>query len=181
MRDSFLLTRGGIRNSPVLIFGEFELDAARYELRKRGRRVKLQRIPMELLLLIAGRKGESVLRADLLRVWESQDPDDAERSINTAVRKIRQAQGDDAGRPRFVETVPGKGYRFIAEVSESAWEPASGPVPAPGDSDSRVPLPEAGGPARGRRVDFPWYAVAVLGRRASEPRCGWELRRRLRQ
>ena len=61
-----------------------------------------------------------------------------------------------------METVPGKGYRFIAEISEPAWEPASGPASAPGDSDSGVPLPDAGGPAKGQ-VDFAWYAVAVLG------------------
>jgi Tol biopolymer transport system component/DNA-binding winged helix-turn-helix (wHTH) protein len=107
-------------NRTLISFGEFELDPAGYELKKRGRRVKLQRIPMEILLLLIDRPGELVLRGDLSRVWQSDDPIDTERSINTAIRKLRQALGDEAEHPRFVETVAGKGYRFIADVSKSA-------------------------------------------------------------
>jgi Tol biopolymer transport system component/DNA-binding winged helix-turn-helix (wHTH) protein len=140
-------------NSSILRFGEFELDPAGYELRKRGRRVKLQRIPMELLLLLARRPGELVLRADLSRVWDSVDPSDAERNINTAVRKIRQALGDDAERPRFVETVPGKGYRFIAPVS----------LPTTGRDAVPEGSAETGGLAPGRKAALAWYAVPILG------------------
>lgn len=141
----------------MLRFGEFELDPARYELRKRGRRVKLQRIPMELLFLLAQRKGELVVRRELTRVWNSDDPADVERSINTAVRKIRQALGDDADRPRFVETVPGKGYRFIARISEPVCEPANNPAASP------VPLPKAGSLAKVSKLAATRYAVAALG------------------
>jgi len=110
----------------VFLFGEFELDPARYELRKRGRRIKLQRIPMELLLVLAKHRGELVLRSDLAKVWDPEDPADVEHSINTAVGKIRRALADDPDEPRFIETVPGKGYRFIAKITE----PAEAPPPA---------------------------------------------------
>jgi Tol biopolymer transport system component/DNA-binding winged helix-turn-helix (wHTH) protein len=142
----------------VLTFGEFELDPARYELRKRGRRVKLQRIPMELLLRLAERPGELVLRSSLSQVWNSHDPAEVERNINTAVRKVRQALGDDAGRPRFVETVAGKGYRFIAKVSNREGQPVIG------HDEIRTPFPDSGGSRA------PWlspsrygYAIAILG------------------
>ena len=107
----------------MLIFGEFELDSTCYELRKRGRRVKLQRIPMELLLLLAERPGELVPPYQSFAGWNSHDPAEVERNINTAVRKVRQALGDHAEHPRFVETVAGKGYRFIAKVSSPAGQP----------------------------------------------------------
>jgi len=141
---------------PILIFGEFELDPVRYELRKRGRRVKLQRLPMELLLLLARHPGELMLRGDLSRAWSSEDPAVVGGSINTAVRKIRQALGDHAEHPRFVETVAGKGYRFIAEVSESAQQPVEG-CAAPG------PATAIGSLAKRRHVPFAKYAIAVLG------------------
>jgi Tol biopolymer transport system component/DNA-binding winged helix-turn-helix (wHTH) protein len=141
--------------SSVLRFGEFELDPVAYELRKRGRRIKLQPIPMELLLLLAGRNGELVRRGELSQIWDSDDPADVERSINTAVRKIRQALGDDADRPRFIETVPGKGYRFIAAVSEPERERGS-PVAA-------VPSHDTDGSARKQPVALAWYGVAFFG------------------
>jgi DNA-binding response OmpR family regulator len=71
----------------VFLFGDFELDPARYELRKRGRRIKLQRIPMELLLILTKHPGELVLRSNLATVWDPEDPADVEHSINTAVGK----------------------------------------------------------------------------------------------
>jgi len=133
------------------------LDPARYELRKRGRRIKLQPIPLELLLLLANREGELVRRGELSRVWDSDDPVEVERSINTAIRKIRQALGDDAERPRFVETVPGKGYRFIAEISKPVDEPANN------GEQAAVAPPVPRGPGRPWKATLAWYAIAVLG------------------
>jgi Tol biopolymer transport system component/DNA-binding winged helix-turn-helix (wHTH) protein len=114
----------------VMRFADFELDLSRYELRQAGRRVDLQRIPMDLLILLAERDGALVTRDDIVaRLWGADALTDTERSINTAIRKIRQALGDDASQSRFVETVVGKGYRFVAPVSFAG--PSLTPTTAP--------------------------------------------------
>jgi TolB-like protein/DNA-binding winged helix-turn-helix (wHTH) protein/Tfp pilus assembly protein PilF len=97
-------------------FGEFELDPVRYELRRNGRVLKLERIPMELLILLAEKDGHVVSRQEIMeRLWGNDVFVDTEHGINTAVRKIRLALKDDPDKPRFVQTVTGKGYRFVAE------------------------------------------------------------------
>lgn len=96
---------------------EVELDLGRYELRRSGRRVKLEKKPMELLIFLVGRREQMVSREDIVkRLWQSDLFIDTERNLNNIVRKIRTALGDDSARPRFVETVVGKGYRFIGPV-----------------------------------------------------------------
>lgn len=103
----------------VLRFGNFELDRTRYQLRRNGKVVRLERIPMELLLLLAERRGELVGREEILgRVWGTDTYLETDSSINTAMRKVRQALGDNAEKPAFIETVTGKGYRFVAKVTE---------------------------------------------------------------
>lgn len=96
---------------------EIELDLGRYELRRRGRRVKLERKPMELLIFLVGRREQLVSREDIIaKLWRSDLFIDTEPNINNIVRKIRTALGDNAVKPRFLETVVGKGYRFIGPV-----------------------------------------------------------------
>jgi len=96
---------------------EVELDLGRYELRRFGRRVKLEKKPMELLMLMVGRREQMVSREDIVKkLWRSDLFIDTERNLNNIVRKIRTALGDDSANPRFVETVVGKGYRFIGPV-----------------------------------------------------------------
>ncbi len=96
---------------------EIELDLGRYELRRSGRRVKLERKPMELLILLVERQGQLVSRQEIeSRLWGPHALIDTERSINNAVRKIRTALGDGPAHPRALETVSGKGYRFIGAV-----------------------------------------------------------------
>jgi DNA-binding winged helix-turn-helix (wHTH) protein/tetratricopeptide (TPR) repeat protein len=96
---------------------EIELDLGRYELRRGGRRVKLEKKPMEFLIFLVRRRGQLVSRQDIVtRLWHSDLFIDTERNINNLVRKIRAALGDHAAQPRFVETVVGKGYRFIGPV-----------------------------------------------------------------
>jgi TolB-like protein/Tfp pilus assembly protein PilF len=96
-------------------FGQFELNASTYELRRAGQSVKLERIPMDLLLLLAANKGRLVSRDEVVEhIWGKERFVDTGSAINTAIRKIRRVLGDDPERPRFIETVPGKGYRFIA-------------------------------------------------------------------
>jgi DNA-binding winged helix-turn-helix (wHTH) protein/tetratricopeptide (TPR) repeat protein len=96
---------------------QVELDLGRYELRRSGRRVKLEKKPMELLIFLVGRREQMVSREDIVkRLWRSDLFIDADRNLNNIVRKIRTALGDDSVKPRFVETVVGKGYRFIGPL-----------------------------------------------------------------
>ncbi len=97
-------------------FGDFELDRGRFELRRNGQLLKLERIPMELLLLLLEKDGELVTRQEIVeRLWGKDVFVDTEHGINTAVRKIRAGLRDDIDRPRFIQTVSGKGYRFVGD------------------------------------------------------------------
>jgi DNA-binding winged helix-turn-helix (wHTH) protein/tetratricopeptide (TPR) repeat protein len=96
---------------------EIELDLGRYELRRQGRRIKLEKKPMELLIFLVSRREQLVSRQEIVgKLWGSDLFIDTEPNINNIVRKIRSALGDDPLRPRFLETVVGKGYRFIGPV-----------------------------------------------------------------
>jgi DNA-binding winged helix-turn-helix (wHTH) protein/tetratricopeptide (TPR) repeat protein len=103
------------RTRPAL--REIELDLGRYELRREGRRVKLEKKPMELLIFLVARREQLVSRKEIVaKLWRSDLFIDTEPNINNIVRKIRTALGDDSSRPRFLETVVGKGYRFVGPV-----------------------------------------------------------------
>ncbi len=105
-------------------FEDFELDAQRYTLRRGDRSLKLERIPMELLLFLVERRGELVTREEIIeKLWGKDVFVDTDNGINTAIRKIRQALRDDPEKPRFILTIAGKGYRFIAPVTEVTSEP----------------------------------------------------------
>jgi DNA-binding winged helix-turn-helix (wHTH) protein/tetratricopeptide (TPR) repeat protein len=96
---------------------EIELDLGRYELRRRGQRVKLEKKPMELLIFLVSRRDQLVSRQEIVgKLWGSNLFIDTEPNINNIVRKLRAALGDDSAQPRFLETVVGKGYRFIGPV-----------------------------------------------------------------
>src|SRR6267154_4956271 len=100
-----------------LAVSEIELDLGRYELRRLGRRVKLEKKPMELLILLVGRREQLVSREEIVaKLWRSDLFVDTQLNINNIVRKIRTALGDDFAKPRFLETVVGKGYRFVGPV-----------------------------------------------------------------
>jgi eukaryotic-like serine/threonine-protein kinase len=102
----------------VFEFGAFKLDCDRFELSRAGRSLKLERKPMELLILLAARDGQLVTRAEIAQhLWGSEVFVDTEHGINTAIRKIRQTLGDDPENPRFIQTVTGKGYRFSAPIA----------------------------------------------------------------
>src|SRR5882762_3719039 len=97
--------------------GGTELDLGRYELRRSGRRVKLEKKPMELLIFLVSRREQLVSRKEIVtKLWRSDLFVDTEPNINNIVRKIRTALGDDSAEPRFLETVVGKGYRFIGPL-----------------------------------------------------------------
>jgi TolB-like protein/DNA-binding winged helix-turn-helix (wHTH) protein len=114
-------------------FRGFELDVPAYELRRDGSPIRLERQPMDLLILLLERRGQLVSRADIVaRLWTKDVFVDVDTGINTAIRKIRMALGDSPEAPVFVETVPGKGYRFVAAVEgSSAAPPARSPLRLP--------------------------------------------------
>ncbi len=105
----------------TLRFRDFELDPAEFELRRAGHCIRLERKPMELLILLAEKRGQLVTRKEIIeRIWGTDFFFDAERGINNAIRKIRAALNDDSELPRFVETIVGKGYRFIGPIEVPA-------------------------------------------------------------
>ena len=109
-------------------FEDFELDVNSWELRRLGEIVKIERIPMELLLLLARNSGRLVLRAEVVEHIWGKDRFLDDSAVSTAVRKLRVALADSANHPRLIETVTGKGYRFIASLEEGISRTAS-PVP----------------------------------------------------
>src|SRR6266446_1818115 len=98
---------------------DLELERGAYELRRSGKALRLSRIPMELLLLLVDRRGDLVTREEIVeRLWGKDVFLDTDNSINAAIRKLRQILDDDPEQPQFIHTVTGRGYRFVALVSE---------------------------------------------------------------
>ncbi len=140
---------------------DFELDLRAYQLRRAGRVLKLEPTPMELLLFLVEHRGELVTRDQIVeRIWGKDVFLDTDNSINGAIRKIRQVLKDDPEQPRFVETVSGKGYRFIAPVSEpEAQERQDRSPDLPG---AAIPIPGPTGTRREKRFAVAVAAVAVF-------------------
>jgi TolB-like protein/DNA-binding winged helix-turn-helix (wHTH) protein/Flp pilus assembly protein TadD len=137
-------------------FGQFELDLRSYELKRDGEPLRLEKIPMELLILLVEYHGQLVTREQIIeRLWGKQVFLDTEQGVNTAIRKIRQVLLDDPEKPQFLETVVGKGYRFVSIVTAKGNE----------SPPSREELPPPHGPqmTRNRTRDL-WLigAVSVL-------------------
>jgi eukaryotic-like serine/threonine-protein kinase len=110
-------------------FEDFELDLRAYQLRRSGRTLKLERIPMEVLFLLVERRGQLVTREEIIeKLWGKNVFLDTDNAINTAIRKIRQVLKDDPEHPRFVQTVTGRGYRFIGQLSEVVVPSAEAPT-----------------------------------------------------
>jgi DNA-binding winged helix-turn-helix (wHTH) protein len=113
-------------NGQPLSFSNFELDLRARELRKHGTRIKLQDQPFQILALLLEKPGEIVTREELRdRLWPADTFVDFDHSLNSAVKKLRQALNDDPDVPRFIETLPRRGYRFIAPLRNG-----SSPAPA---------------------------------------------------
>jgi DNA-binding winged helix-turn-helix (wHTH) protein len=129
-RSKMLTSSGGVvlmLSDVVKLGGDLELDPRAYELRRSGRRLKLERIPMELLLLLVERRGELVTREEIIeRIWGKDVFLDTDSGINAAIRKIRQVLKDDPEKPLFVQTITGKGYRFVAPTIEAQISPEVG-------------------------------------------------------
>src|SRR4051794_23547255 len=153
--------------SGVVRFGDdFELDSRAYELRRAGRPLKLERIPMELLLLLVEHPGQLVSRDQIVeRIWSKDVFLDTDNSINAAVRKIRQVLKDDPEQPRFVQTVTGRGYRFIASVVGPVASVDAAPLAEPAPKlPAPVPTPEPAfdGHLIGKKISH-YRVIKVVG------------------
>ena len=130
----------------IVRFGTFEADLATRELRKSGVRIKLHGQPFEVLAMLLERPGQAVPREELRqRLWSTDTFVDFDAGVNTAINRLREALGDSAENPRFVETLPRRGYRFIAPVEpESSDQPVAGIPRKPSLSEpvrTAVPVP----------------------------------------
>src|SRR5580698_9287486 len=141
------------RHPSVVRFGTYEVCFQTGELRKAGMRIRIQQQPMKLLEILLEQPGEVVTREELCgRVWAGEGFGDFDQAVNIAIGKLRSALGDSAENPRYIETVPKRGYRFIAEVSfvdadtgPKRPEPVAGELPAagPGHQPPGAELPVA--------------------------------------
>lgn len=139
-----------------LHFRDYELDPDGFELSRAGHRLRLERKPMELLILLAEKQGQLVKREEIIeKIWGKDFFFDAENGINNAIRKIRSALNDNAEHPLFVETSLGKGYRFIAPV-ERVLEPGASP------SLELRAIPQERTVLRSRRAWVPALGVTAL-------------------
>src|SRR5882672_8515400 len=110
-----------VRSSTILRFEMFEVNVRSEELRKQGVRIKLQEQPFHVLTVLLQRPGEMVTREELRNQnWPADIFVDFDNSLNTAINKLREALGDSADNPRFIETLLRRGYRFIVPVTGEA-------------------------------------------------------------
>lgn len=140
------------QSSAKLVFGPFELDPAAGELRRNGVRVRLSGQPFRILLLLLAHPAELVTREQLREeIWTAATFVDFEHGLNAAVNKLRRALGDAAGNPRYIETQPGRGYRFIGRVESQRSAPIA--------SVAKSPIHE--NPPAKRKVRFWWWLAAA--------------------
>ena len=157
-------------NRRVARFGVFELDLSAGELRKSGAKLRLQEQPFQVLALLLERAGEVVTREELRqKLWPSDTFVDFDHSLNTAINKVREALGDSASSPRYVETLARRGYRFIAPVQASGISEApaaslkvQAPTAAVSSDSSSSPValhPELGVPIPRRAITRSLFAL----------------------
>jgi len=154
-------------NVQRLRFAAFELDPANELLQKGGVVVKLPPQPFKVLTLFAGRPGQLVTREELYRaIWGNETVVDFERGLNTCMRQIRTALGEEAGNPQYIETVPRLGYRFIAPVDLTAVAPPKLPLEVENAVRPEIPssgsAPSVAGGKQGLRRWRWWAALALM-------------------
>src|SRR5271154_7130249 len=129
-------------HSQRVVFDRFELDLRSGELRKEGRKIRLQAQPFQLLAMLIDNAGEVVTRDEVSRaLWRTDTFVDFDHSVAAAVNKIREALSDSVEDPRFVETVPKRGYRFIGKIKPEA--PVVMPVAKPAQAFELTAVPAA--------------------------------------
>jgi DNA-binding winged helix-turn-helix (wHTH) protein len=147
--------------SDKIRFGVYELDCDAPELRKHGVPLRLQDQPLRVLSLLAGRPGEIVSREELQeQIWGNTFVD-FDQSLNKAVNRIREALNDNAGTPQYIETIPRRGYRFIAPVATIPLAEAQAPTPPVNPGPSREPAPSISHKSPSRTVVI--VALAMVG------------------
>lgn len=155
---------------PRYRFGVFEVDASTGELRRQGIRIKLNAQPFQVLLMLLDRPGEVLTREQISQaIWSDGTFVDYEHGLNSAVNRIREALGDSAGNPRFVETLARRGYRFIAPVQRIEAQPAPVATPEPADplnevvvAGTREQVPETLLPTSDELPEAPHKVVRML-------------------
>jgi TolB-like protein/DNA-binding winged helix-turn-helix (wHTH) protein/Flp pilus assembly protein TadD len=151
----------------IVRFGTYEVSLDSGEVRKAGLRIKVQQQPMKLLGILLERPGEVVTREELRgRVWPNESFGDFDQALNIAIGKLRSALGDSAENPRFIETLPKRGYRFLADVSvvEVEGRPKK-PESAPGDrptTEAEDKLQGAGLEGATKRRQWPSWVIVAL-------------------
>ena len=129
-----------LRHTFVVRFGTYEVSFQSGEVRKAGVRIRVQQQPLKLLEVLLEHPGEVVTREELRgRVWPNESFGDFDQAVNIAIGKLRSALGDSAENPRYIETLPKRGYRFIADVS---FVDADGRIQRPESAAADSPAPE---------------------------------------
>src|ERR1700693_503076 len=147
---------------PILRFGPFEVDVYAGELRRNGVSVHIQDKPLRLLGVLAGRHGKLVTREELHKaLWPEQTFVEYEDGLNTAIRKLRETLSDRPEKPRFIETIPRRGYRFIAPVQEVLEAPPAG-LNADADLEPASTLRPLGVALPEQRRPFRWIVLPAL-------------------
>ena len=152
-------------SSPCIRFSPFELDVRAAELRKGGTRIRLQDQPLQILLLLLARPGEVVLREEIRnRLWPSDTVVEFDQGINAAVRRLRDALRDSAEKPRYIETLARRGYRFIGQLEPVSTEPAPAEVAAEVPAPAAPPAVDRGSESRFPpvRILFPALLAAIV-------------------
>ena len=149
---------------PLYRFGPFELNTGEESLARNGIRVKVQDLPYRLLVMLMERPGEIVTREEVRqRLWPENTFVEFDNSLGVAIRKVRDALNDDAEAPRYVETIPRRGYRFVAPVTVLGSEtPIEAKPPA---AETKVPMVAAGNgatPGQTNSDNHRRYWVAVV-------------------
>src|SRR6202000_1825938 len=152
-----------LRHCLLVRFGTYEVSFQSGEVRKAGVRIRVQQQPLKLLEVLLEHPGEVITREELRsRVWPNESFGDFDQAVNIAIAKLRSALGDSAESPRYIETIPKRGYRFIADVS---FVDADGHMPAdPVDQvgESGPPLQMTAAPQRRRSILMGVALVASL-------------------
>lgn len=129
-------------------FDDFQLDYSRFQLSRRGVPVRLEGLPLQLLMFLVEKRGQLITRDEISSaLWGNDVFVDVEQGINTAIRKIRRALADDAGEPQYLQTVVGRGYRFVAPHAEEdagSQTPAAGPLVFSAEEMGRAIMSAAG-------------------------------------
>ncbi len=126
-------------------FDNFELDYGRFTLSRSGRPVKLEGLPLQLLMFMVEKRGQLVTREQIAgELWSKDVFVDVEQGINTAIRKIRRALADDVDEPQYLKTVVGRGYRFVAPTLEESGVAAAAGVTVSAEELGRAIMAAAG-------------------------------------